>query len=140
MPAASTLPLSQAHSMPKLFLLATCMAASIACFIAFELRGLSAPRCRFLAHLGRCAVVTVMRIEGVIYIALEVIRTMKPRASADEDAASEPFRAIVTVGNAAIGSVIIVAVGTIRGYADFDADLGPCLGWGCRKHHPSNSR
>src|SRR5580658_10441886 len=76
----------------KLPLLSTRMPASIACFIAPELRGVSALRRRFVAHLRRSAVVAVVRVERVVYIAAEVIRTMKPRAYADEDAAGEPFR------------------------------------------------
>src|SRR5580658_5925815 len=121
-------------------LLSTRMPASIACFIAPELRGVSALRRRFVAHLRRSAVVAVVRVERVVYIAAEVIRTMKPRAYADEDAAGEPFRPIVAIGNAAIWSVVIVAVRAIRSHADFHSYLRLCLGWSCRKHQSGNSR
>src|SRR5580698_4457589 len=116
------------------------VAASIARFIAFELSGVSALGRSLVAHFRRRAVIAVMRIERVVYVSLEVFRTMKPRTYPHEHAAGEPFRAIVTVGNAAVRSVIVVAVRAIRSHADFNADLGLCFVCGCRKHESGNSR
>jgi hypothetical protein len=48
---------------------------------------------------------------------------MEPGANADEDAAIEPFRAIVSVGNAVIRGIVIVTVGAIGSDPDVDADL-----------------
>jgi hypothetical protein len=52
---------------------------------------------------------------------------MKPRASADESVPIKPLRAVVAGGSAAIRSDIIVTIGTVRGYADFDGDLSLCF-------------
>jgi hypothetical protein len=65
---------------------------------------------------------------------------MEPRANANEDAAIEPFRAVVAVGNTAVWGVVIVAIRTIRGNSDFDADLSIRFGRGRRKHETGNSR
>jgi hypothetical protein len=58
------------------------------------------------------AMVAMMRVEMVVHMAIEVMAAVEPRAGADEDAAVEPLRAIVPVGCAVIGSVVIVAIGT----------------------------
>jgi hypothetical protein len=86
------------------------------------------------------AAIAVVWIEGVVYVALEVIGAMKPRANADENAAIEPFRAVIAVGNAVIGGVVIVTIGTIRGDSDFDHDLSLCFGSSYHKKDSSNSR
>src|ERR1035441_5124126 len=107
------------------------VAASIPRFISLELIGGSALRGGFLASFWQRAVIAVLRIEGIVYVALEVAGAMKPRSNADEYAAIEPFRAVVAVGNAVIGGVIVIAVGAIRGNADFDRDLSLCFGSRC---------
>jgi hypothetical protein len=38
---------------------------------------------------------------------------MKPRTSANEDAATKPFRAVIAVGSAVMGDVVIVAIRAI---------------------------
>src|ERR1700678_3814277 len=115
------------------------MAASIAHFIALEQAWVSAFRGRLFAHLRRWPGIAVMRVKGVIYIAAEFVFTVEPRTHADEDAASEPLRTIVAVGNAAIGRVVIVAVRAIRSDRDFGSDLGLSFGRRRRKHQSSNS-
>jgi hypothetical protein len=87
-----------------LLLLLACMTASIPRFIAFERRWVFALLGSFLASLRRLAFIAVMRVERVVYAALEVFRTMKPRTNTYEYTASEPFRAVVAVGNTVIGS------------------------------------
>jgi hypothetical protein len=76
----------------------------------------------------------------VIYVAVKIVGAVKPWAGTDEYAASEPFRSIVAVGSATIGSVIIVAVRAVRGgaYADADADLGFCFRSGHREADSSD--
>src|SRR5580692_6563332 len=71
-------------------------------------------------------------MEAVIYVALEVVGTMKPRACANKDATSKPFRAIVAIRGATIGSGVIVAIGTMRGGPDLDVNLGLYFGSGDR--------
>jgi hypothetical protein len=69
---------------------------------------------------GSC--VTVSRIIAVVYVSVEAMRAVKPGASPDENAATEPIRAIVTVGRTAIGGIVIIAIGTsgFRSYVDAD--------------------
>ena len=67
------------------------MAAPIPHFVAFELPWISPLFRGLLANLRRRSVVAVVRVEGVVYMAFEVISSVKPRANANEDAAIEPF-------------------------------------------------
>jgi hypothetical protein len=103
------------------------VAASIALFVALEVRAINT-LClfRFLATGWIWTLIAMVRIVVGIYFAVEVFRSVKPGANADEDALIEPLRAIVTGGSTIIGSNIIVAVGTIGSYPDFDGDLSFC--------------
>lgn len=69
------------------------------------------------------AFITVRRMKMVIHVAPEIGRTMKPRASADEDAVQKPFRAVVTVGSTSVRRSRVVSIGANGGYSDVDADL-----------------
>jgi hypothetical protein len=76
------------------------------------------------AAIGYRTVVAMPYIVVVIYMAIKTFGTMKPRACADEDAAAgKPLRAVVAVGGTAVGSVVVIAIGTRWRYADVDADL-----------------
>jgi hypothetical protein len=115
------------------------VAASIPRFISLELLR-RFTLCRgFFADFWPFAVVTVLRVEGVVHLALEVATAMKPWANADEDAAIEPFRSVIAVGNAVIRGIVIVTVWTIRSDSDFDADLSLYFGNRCRQEDSSNS-
>jgi len=70
------------------------------------------------------AVIAVVGIIGVIYMAIEAIMTVEPRTGSDEDAAVEPLRTVVAVWGAVVGSVVIVAIRAARCYADADGNLG----------------
>jgi hypothetical protein len=70
------------------------------------------------------ALIAVLHIEVVIYIAMEVGGAMEPLAGTYEDSAVEPLRAVVAVGSAVVGGVVVVAIGTIRRRSDLDSDLG----------------
>lgn len=71
------------------------------------------------------------------------VESVIPRASSDEDAIGEPAWAVVSVGRARVGSVIIVAVGACGRSADIsraavaDANADPDLRLGLdqRKRH-----
>jgi hypothetical protein len=93
----------------------------------------------FLATVWPCALVALLWIETVIYLAAELALAMKPRAGANEDVPSKPFWAIVATGGTVIRSDVIIAVGTFRGYSDFDADLSLRSGGACYKATPSKS-
>ena len=101
------------------------MTATIAHFISLEMGNLVNTLGRFLlvAHVRPGATIAALYIVTVIHVTLEVVRTVKPLASADERATRKPFRAVVAVGRASIRSVIIVTVRTVRGGSDADADV-----------------
>ena len=75
----------------------------------------------------------------VVYVAAEVVRTMKPRTSANEDAIHEPFRAVIAVRRTSIGWSFIVSIGTNRRRSNLDADLSICGRGGHRQANCRNS-
>lgn len=105
------------------------MPASIAHFIPFEVRGVDMfCRVRFLTALGHGALVAVLRMEMVVYMAAEIGSSMKPWARANEDAIHKPFRAVIAIGSAYIRRDIVVTIWTIGSYADVNGYLR--CGWG----------
>src|SRR5271170_5579062 len=76
-----------------------------------------------LAPGGVWSLIAMLRMVVVIYVTVEVIWTVKPGASPDEDTAAKPLRAVVAVGSAVVGRNVVVAVGAHRSWADVDADL-----------------
>jgi len=109
------------------------VAMSIAHFVSFEVRSIYTPcLLRFLTHSWHCALVAVVRMKMVIYVATEVGRTMKPWASANKYTPHKPFRTVVSGGSTGIRSDVIVTIRTVGGYSDFDGDLGLCFRGGSR--------
>jgi len=123
-----------------LVLLAADVATPITHFISFEVRNLidALRRLRFISRMWCRAFVAVFGMITVVYVALEVVRTMKPRASANEDTARKPFCAVISVWSTAVRSGVIVTVWAVWGGSnvDCDADLGLNFGSG---HHQTNS-
>jgi hypothetical protein len=115
--------------------------ASVAHFVSFEVLNLieTPSRVGFLATGWPGAVIAVLGMEMVIYVAVEAGRTMKPRASADEDATGKPLWAVVAVGSAFVRRSVIVAVGTFRRNADIDLYLSLCFGSGYHETDCSDS-
>jgi sulfite exporter TauE/SafE len=68
--------------------------------------------------------VAVMRIIAVVDVAVEAVRAVKPRASADKHPASEPIGSIVAVGSTVIGRIVEVPIGAHRGHSNVDGNLG----------------
>lgn len=120
------------------------VAATIADFVSVEVINPTdrMSRVRVVAGVWHRTVVAMVRVEVVIHVAMEVVGTVEPRASTDEDAAGEPFGTVVAVGRTAIRSGVIVAVRAVRGGSDVDADtdLSFCLGSSRCKAESSNSR
>src|ERR1700685_4507369 len=79
---------------------------------------------RLVACFGHWPFVAMIRMEVVVHVAPEVRWTMKPGPCADEYAAREPFRPIITVGSAGVGWDIVVTVRTHRRDPDIDGHLG----------------
>jgi len=67
-----------------------------------------------LSPAGQRAPVAIAWVVVVIYISMEVARTMKPRSGSNENAAVEPCGAIVTVRSAVVGGVGKISIGADR--------------------------
>jgi hypothetical protein len=67
-------------------------------------------RVRAITMVWHRAAVPVMNIEMIVYVAAKVCRAVEPRTGTNEDAASEPLRAVVAVGSAVVRSEVIVAI------------------------------
>ena len=78
---------------------------------------------RLLPVCGIGSVVSVTRIVVVVDVTIKSVRTVKPGAGPDEYSPHEPIRAIVAIGCAVIGSVIVIAIRTHRCHADVDGYL-----------------
>jgi hypothetical protein len=108
------------------------MPASIAHFVSLEMCSFyMLSWIRFFATSWHRALITMFRMEAVIHVAPEIVAAMEPWANADEDAPAEPLRTVITKRSTVIGGNVIIAVGTVRGYSDLDADLSLCSGRGC---------
>jgi hypothetical protein len=78
-----------------------------------------------------------MNIEVVIHVAAKMSRAVKPRAGTDEEAAVKPLRAVVTVGSAVIGSVVVVAIRAYGFVIEPVIEHFVCVG-SRREEHSSN--
>lgn len=116
------------------------VAAAVARFIAFEvLRAFRVHvRAGFLVAAGRGALIAVVRIIMVIHGAMKIVRTVKPRASSDEDAPDEPFRTVIAVGSASVRRIVEIAVRTNGSRADTYGDLR--LSFRSRKREADSSQ
>jgi hypothetical protein len=116
------------------------VATSIPLFVSIEVGAIDALRCfGFLATVWHWTLVAVLRMESVIDVTSEVLRAVKPWARPHEDTATEPFGAVIAGGRTAVGSGIVVSIGTLRSYPDIDAYLRLYRWNGNRKAASSNS-
>jgi hypothetical protein len=70
---------------------------------------------RLFATRWNGTIVTATRVIAIVHVAVKAARAAEPRASSDEQSASEPIRTIVAVRRTVIGSIVVVTVGTVRG-------------------------
>jgi hypothetical protein len=113
------------------------MATTIPHFVSFEMRLIDTPRrVGFLAAVWHWAPVTVVRMEGIVHVTVESAGPMKPRTSADEDAASKPLRAVVANWSTVIRRNVVVAIGTLWCNSNVNAHLSVCS-WG--NYHEATS-
>ena len=70
--------------------------------------------------------VTVMWIEAVINVAMEVAWAVEPGTGSDEHAAIEPLGPVVPVWGAVVWGNVVVAVRADRRCSDIDGDLSGC--------------
>jgi len=89
------------------------VATSIPSFVSTEVRTIDTlRRLRFLASFWSWTLIAVLRMETVIYVALEVAGAVKPWASANEAVAVKPLRTVIASGGTVIRSDVIVTIGT----------------------------
>jgi hypothetical protein len=108
--------------------------AGIAMVMAMPIAHVIAMECltvgySMLATCREAAMISIMRVEVVVDVPIEIIMAVVPRTRADENAAVKPLRAVVAVGSTVVWSVVIVAVRASR--LDTDADANADLGLGC---------
>jgi hypothetical protein len=69
-------------------------------------------------------VVALAIVELMIDVAVEMIRPVVPRASADEDtAAAEPLGPIIAIRSAIVRRSLVIPAGTTRRFSDADCNL-----------------
>jgi len=81
---------------------------------------------RALAASRRGPVIALPIVQPMIYVAIEMVRPMKPRSCTDKNAASEPFRPVVTVRRTGVRRFLVVAVGANRRFANAHRNLRRC--------------
>jgi hypothetical protein len=83
----------------------------------------------FITTLRMWTDVTVMWIEAVINVAVEVVRAVEPRASSDKNPAVEPLGSVVSIWGAVVWSEVVEAIRADRFWSDIHRDLGGCRAW-----------
>src|ERR1700739_4424335 len=79
--------------------------------------------------------VAVMRIETVINVALEVVRTVEPRTGSEEHPTAEPLGPVGPVWGAVVWGGIVVPIRAIRCCSDIDGDLCMCRARNAQQNH-----
>jgi hypothetical protein len=75
----------------------------------------------------------MMNVITVVHMAAKVGMAAEPWASTDEDTSRKPFRTVVTVRSAGIGSVIVIPVRAFGSDTDTHDDLRIYFGSGRRE-------
>lgn len=106
------------------------MPAPIAHFIAFEMLDFieALSRLRTVAAVWMGTVVSVLRMEVIIHMAVKTLRTMKPWTCANKYSTTKPLRTVVAVRRAVVRRNVVISIRALRRDSDVDADLG--LGFG----------
>lgn len=100
------------------------MAVAITHLVAVKVFDVTVPSCPgFFACPRILTVIAVVRVIVVVDVAVEVLRSVEPWASSNEDATGEPLRAVVAIRRAGIGRSLIVAVGAVGSYSNADSHL-----------------
>jgi hypothetical protein len=103
----------------------TDVASSVPGLISLEM--IEGPR----STLGQRAVVTMMRIETVVDMAVKAGTSVEPGASSNKHSANKPVGSIVAIRSTVIRLVVEVAVRAHRGHSNVYADGN--LGWRNRR-------
>ena len=67
--------------------------------------------------------ISVIRMEVVVYVSPELLRTVKPWAGPNENAACEPFRTVISRRRASIGRHVVITIRAIGSDPDGDTHL-----------------
>jgi hypothetical protein len=111
------------------------VAVAIAGFVAVEVvEG-------FFSAAGHRSAIAAMWIIAVIDVAVKAVGAVEPGAGSEEDSAVKPVGAVVAVGGAVVGSVVVIAVRAYGGWADVDAEgnLGGGSGSAAKKKRECES-
>jgi hypothetical protein len=79
--------------------------------------------------------ITVMRVVAVVYVAIEAVMTVEPRAGADEYPVTVPIWPVISVDGTVVRSVVVISVGASRLNTDVDTDLSLSFESGCQQAH-----
>jgi hypothetical protein len=92
----------------------THVATPVTHFIYFEMGYLidGLRRLRLISQVWRRDLIAVVGMKVVVYVALEIVRTMKPSPSANTDSARKPLRAVVSVWTT---TLVVRACGVFSG-------------------------
>jgi hypothetical protein len=104
------------------------MTSAVAHFVSLEMRDVVDRPGRPFAVCRIRTMVSVVRIEVIVYMPMKIGGSMKPRANTDEDAVDEPRGAVISIRRTIVGCVIVISIGTIRRRADGDRDLSRAAG------------
>jgi len=77
--------------------------------------------------------ITVMRVVAVVYVAIEAVMTVEPRAGADEYPVTVPIRPVISVDSTVVRSVVVISVGASGLNTDVDTDLSLGFESGCHQ-------
>lgn len=88
------------------------------------LRRISAMTVSMFAAFRIVPMIAMARIKVIIYMPMEIVVPVKPRPSANKDAAVKPLRAIVPIRSAVVRRIRIVPIWTNRRRTNADAQLG----------------
>jgi hypothetical protein len=113
------------------------VAFPIAHFVPFKVGTIYTPGLFGLfTDFGRWPFIAMLRMQAIIYVPVEPFGAMEPGSGANKCTAGKPLRPVVPCGSTSIRRSVIVSIGTLGRYADFDGDLGGGLGG--NRHDPQS--
>jgi hypothetical protein len=75
-----------------------------------------------IAAMRKVSVVSIAGVITVVYVTMPPMAAVEPGTCSDENAVRKPLRAVVAIGSAIIGSVVVIAVRAYRRRSDIDAN------------------
>lgn len=122
--------------------IATMIVVATTLFVAVEFMSVAIPmELTVLAVMGKFAMIAMMRVIAVIYMAVPAVRAMEPWTCSNEYAVGEPLWTVVAIGGAIVGGVVEITIRAHRRRSNMDADgyLGSRRGSG-KEGKPGDNR